>query len=89
MSILILFSALVQQHGGIPVQYGIVPDDAESLKAEAQSAKETCDLVVITAGSSASARDLTAGVIDSLGEPGVLVHGVNVRPWQTHHSWCV
>ena len=66
--------------GGIPVQYGIVPDDAESLKAEALSAKETCDLVVITAGSSASARDLTAGVIDSLGEPGVLVHGVNVRP---------
>ncbi|KAA3643557.1 MAG: molybdopterin molybdenumtransferase MoeA [Chloroflexi bacterium] len=73
-------SALVQQHGGIPVQYGIVPDDAESLKAEAQSAKGTCDLVVITAGSSASTRDLTAGVIDSLGKPGVLVHGVNVRP---------
>ena len=37
-------------------------------------------MVVITAGSSASARDLTAGVIDSLGPPGVLVHGVNVRP---------
>jgi molybdopterin molybdotransferase len=39
-----------------------------------------CDLVVITAGSSASARDLTAEVLDAQGEPGVLVHGVNVRP---------
>ena len=39
-----------------------------------------CDLVVVTAGSSASVRDLTALVIDDLGKPGVLVHGVNVRP---------
>ncbi len=36
--------------------------------------------MVITAGSSASTRDLTALVINELGEPGVLVHGVNVRP---------
>jgi len=36
--------------------------------------------VLITAGSSASARDLTAAAISSFGPPGVLVHGVNVRP---------
>jgi molybdopterin molybdotransferase len=41
---------------------------------------EDCDLVVITAGSSASKRDLTAQVINRLGQPGVIVHGVNVRP---------
>jgi molybdopterin molybdotransferase len=35
---------------------------------------------VITAGSSASARDLTAQVINTLGHPGVLVHGINIRP---------
>jgi molybdopterin molybdotransferase len=35
---------------------------------------------VITAGSSASTRDLTAEVIDQFGPPGVLVHGVQVRP---------
>jgi molybdopterin molybdotransferase len=38
------------------------------------------DLVVVTAGSSASTRDLTAQVIGEIGSPGVLVHGVNVRP---------
>ena len=37
-------------------------------------------MVVITAGSSASARDLTARVINNLGSPGVLVHGVNIKP---------
>jgi len=45
-----------------------------------RQALEECEAVVVTAGSSASARDLTAEVIDSLGPPGVLVHGVNVRP---------
>src|SRR4029078_5033901 len=39
-----------------------------------------CDVVVITAGSSASTRDLTADVIRLLGKPGVLVHGINTRP---------
>lgn len=73
-------SALVETAGGKPIRYGIVPDRFEALQAAASRALEECDLVVITAGSSASARDLTSQVIQALGEPGVLVHGVHVRP---------
>ncbi len=73
-------SALVQGSGGVPVNYGIVPDRYTAMQEAAAHALEECDLVVVTAGSSASTRDLTAQVFDSLGEPGVLVHGVNVRP---------
>jgi molybdopterin molybdotransferase len=73
-------SALVKHYGGLPVPYGIVPDRLEVMRETAGRALEECDLVVITAGSSASTRDLTAQVIDNLGSPGVLVHGVNVRP---------
>jgi molybdopterin molybdotransferase len=72
--------ALVEQNGAIPVQYGIVPDRAEALRSTAKQALSECDLVWITAGSSASARDLTSRVISELGKPGVLVHGVSVRP---------
>ncbi|MBN1147863.1 MAG: molybdopterin molybdenumtransferase MoeA [Anaerolineales bacterium] len=72
--------ALVHSAGGIPRRYGIVPDRLEAMRAIATRAQAENDLVVITAGSSASARDLTAQVIDDLGAPGVLVHGVNVRP---------
>jgi molybdopterin molybdotransferase len=72
--------ALVEQEGAIPVQYGIVPDRAEALRSTAKQALAECDLVLITAGSSASARDLTSQVIGELGKPGVLVHGVSVRP---------
>jgi molybdopterin molybdotransferase len=73
-------AALVSKAGGQAVQYGIVSDQFETLKATAGRSLRECDLVVITAGSSASTRDMTAEVIDSLGRPGVLVHGVNTRP---------
>jgi molybdopterin molybdotransferase len=73
-------AALVQRSGGEAVYYGILPDDFSALQAAAQKALTECDVVVITAGSSASTRDMTAEVINSLGQPGVLVHGINTRP---------
>ncbi len=73
-------SALVTQYGGIPIRYGIMPDQPETLFQNAGQALNECDLVIIIAGSSASVRDITAEVINRLGKPGVLVHGVNLRP---------
>jgi len=51
-----------------------------AMKTAISQALNECEMVLITAGSSASARDMTAAAIDELGEPGVLVHGVNTRP---------
>jgi molybdopterin molybdotransferase len=73
-------SALIEQAGGVPVRYGISPDRVEVLRSDAARALSECDSLIISAGSSASARDLTVEVIGSLGTPGVLVHGVDVRP---------
>jgi molybdopterin molybdotransferase len=73
-------AALITRGGGEPVRYGIVPDDFAALQTMARVALAECDVVVITAGSSASTRDMTADVIRTLGEPGVLVHGINTRP---------
>jgi molybdopterin molybdotransferase len=72
--------ALVEKSGGVARQYGIITDQFEALKETAARALSECQAVVITAGSSASTRDMTAEVIRSLGEPGVLVHGINTRP---------
>jgi molybdopterin molybdotransferase len=72
--------ALVRKSGGEAVFYGIVADEKNALRAVAERALAECDMVVITAGSSASTRDMTAEVINSLGAPGVLVHGINTRP---------
>lgn len=73
-------SSLVLRAGGRPISFGIVPDRAEVMREVLARALQECDCVVITAGSSASTRDLTSQVIQSQGTPGVLVHGVNVRP---------
>ena len=73
-------SSLVEKNNCIPNRYQIVPDNAAQLTATMKKAYSENDLVIVTAGSSASVRDLTADVIQTLGEPGVLVHGVNVRP---------
>ncbi len=73
-------AAVVQQVGGEAVYYGIIPDTHAAMLETATRAHAECDVVVITAGSSVSVRDLTATIIDELGQPGVLVHGVNIRP---------
>ncbi len=72
--------ALVRERGGIPVTYGIIPDRQQDFRRTARRALDENDMVVFTAGSSVSVRDLTAATIDELGSPGTLVHGVSVRP---------
>ena len=72
--------ALVEKSGGEAIRYGIFSDQFSVLKDAASKALSECDAVIITAGSSASTRDMTADVIRTLGEPGVLVHGINTRP---------
>lgn len=70
----------VSRAGGIPVLSGIVPDDLEALQTATSLALAQSDMMVISAGSSVSSRDMTVDVIDALGEPGVLLHGVATRP---------
>lgn len=73
-------AGLVRKVGGVPLNYPIAPDTEDGLDAVIGAAFAESDMVVITAGSSVSYRDLTAGAIHRLGQPGVLVHGVAIRP---------
>lgn len=73
-------AALTTRAGGLPLRYGIIPDDRTALEAAARRAHTEADIVVLSAGSSVSYRDMSVDVIAGLGQPGVLVHGVSVRP---------
>ena len=70
----------VRRAGAVPLTYPIAPDTQAAIDAAVRRAFEDADVVVITAGSSVSYRDLTANAINTLGAPGVLVHGVAIRP---------
>src|SRR5829696_9719600 len=71
-------AGLVREAGGEPVARGIVPDDADALGRVLGEAIAHDDLVVVSAGSSAGARDLTAAVVERLGE--IVCHGLALRP---------
>jgi molybdopterin molybdotransferase len=73
-------AALVRRAGGLPRSYGIIPDRLEALEEAARDAIGQADVLIISAGSSVSTRDMTSQVIAGLGEPGVLVHGVSMHP---------
>ena len=73
-------SALVEQSGGKPKRIALVSDDFEAQRQAAVEGLDTCDALVFSAGSSVSSRDLTADVLSSLGEPGVIVHGISIKP---------
>jgi molybdopterin molybdotransferase len=73
-------AALVERAGHFPIPLGIVPDTYDELAATARRASELADVVILSAGSSVSTRDMTAEVIGELGSPGILVHGVALRP---------
>ncbi len=71
---------LIAQAGGVPVKIGIIPDDYIRLRRSLEDSLKDCRLILVTGGSSVGTADLTAKVIDDLGPPGVLVHGVSIKP---------
>lgn len=74
-----LYGGLVE-YGAQPILYGITGDEFEKLREIAMKALNECDVVLISGGSSVGAKDETYRAISSLGEPGVLVHGIAVKP---------
>jgi molybdopterin molybdotransferase len=73
-------ASMVVQAGGVPLPLGIVRDDRSALREAATRGFAQGDVLIISAGSSVSARDMTAEIIGTLGTPGVLVHGVALKP---------
>lgn len=73
-----LLVSFLHTAGAVPVFYGIVPDEAETLLPVLKAAAAECDLVIVSGGSSKDERDVTAGVIAELGR--VHVHGISIAP---------
>ncbi len=72
--------AAVRSEGGEPFFHGIVPDRLGPLLDALRTAQERCDMVLVSGGSSIGLRDEVARAIAALGPPGVLVHGVAMKP---------
>ena len=75
-----IIAAAVREAGGEPLELGAIGDNAEALDRAVRRALKECDIVVLSGGTSKGAGDLSYQVVARLGKPGILVHGVALKP---------
>jgi putative molybdopterin biosynthesis protein len=73
-----IIAAAVTEAGGEPVPFGAFPDDEAALERAMRMALKTCDMVVLSGGTSKGAGDLSHRIVGKLGD--ILVHGVALKP---------
>jgi putative molybdopterin biosynthesis protein len=75
-----IIAAAVAEAGGEPLMFGACPDDTIILEKTVREALAASDMVVLSGGTSKGAGDLSHRVVSQLGKPGILVHGVALKP---------
>ena len=75
-----IIAAAVSEAGGVPLAMGAFPDDAAALEEAVREALAASDMVVLSGGTSKGAGDLSHAIVSRLGRPGILVHGVALKP---------
>lgn len=70
----------VRTCGAEPLYLGITPDRATSIKAAVSKALKVSDIVLFSGGSSVGTGDISPKVVDNMGKPGVIVHGLAIKP---------
>jgi molybdopterin molybdotransferase/putative molybdopterin biosynthesis protein len=75
-----IIAAAVIEAGGEPLVFGALPDDALVLEKTIREALAASDMVVLSGGTSKGTGDLSHRVVSQLGKPGILVHGVALKP---------
>jgi putative molybdopterin biosynthesis protein len=75
----VILADAVRELGGEPVPCGIVPDNPGALHAVLRDAL-ACDIVLLSGGTSKGAGDISYRVVAELGPPGIVAHGVALKP---------
>ena len=76
----IMISGVCRELGAETTDFGIVKDNVDEIAVTIRSALETQDAVITTGGTSVGGLDLVPDAVNKLGKPGVIVHGVALRP---------
>ena len=75
-----MISAMCHELGAETADLGLAKDNIDEIAEKIQSALKTCDAVITTGGTSVGGLDLVPDAVNRLGKPGVIVHGVALRP---------
>jgi len=72
--------AMVEEAGGEPIDLGIAPDSSNEILLRLKRGLKTSDMVTASGATSVGEHDVLPSLINSLGSPGVIVHGMAMRP---------
>ncbi len=75
-----IVAAAIDENGGDAVLLGAIPDDEARLEAAMRQALADADMLVLSGGTSKGAGDLSHRIIGRLGQPGIIAHGVALKP---------
>lgn len=75
-----IVAAAIDENGGEAVFLGATPDDEAKLEAAMRHALIDADMLVLSGGTSKGAGDLSHRIIGRLGQPGIIAHGVALKP---------
>ena len=75
-----IIAAAIAEAGGAAIALGAFPDDEDALEAAVRDALRQCDMVVLSGGTSKGAGDISHRIVSRLGSPGVIGHGVALKP---------
>jgi molybdopterin molybdotransferase len=76
----LLFSSLCMELGAEPLNLGLVKDDLEQITSKIREGLTQADAVITTGGTSVGYPDLVPLAVNQIGKPGIVVHGVAIRP---------
>ena len=76
----LILSALCRELDAEPVDLGIVKDDEDEVLGKLKIGFEMADVVITSGGTSVGISDIVPEVVNKIGKPGVIVHGVAMRP---------
>ena len=76
----LVFSSLCMELGAEPLNLGLAKDDLDEISAKIKKGLEQADAVITTGGTSVGYPDLVPLAVNKLGKPGIVVHGVAIRP---------
>lgn len=76
----LVISGLLSRIGGEPLRLGIAPDDPDEIKKKINEALDNADIVATIGGCSMGEKDFVPETVNSLGPPGIIIHGIRVKP---------
>jgi len=76
----LVLSMLCCEMGAEPLDLGIAKDDVDEISARLKLGIERADAVITSGGTSVGGADLVPEAANNIGKPGVIVHGVAMRP---------